>query len=70
MSKHHHRFGPWILHKVGKGSDLPDKEYIRSRNFPPFWVQKCECGFENWYRDSTRPKASMKFREMWKSRAL
>ena len=70
MTDHRHRFGQWRLHRTGRHPELSDKEYARAGNFPPFWVQRCDCGWEHWYRSMSRPLASMRFREMFKSRVM
>ena len=70
MTQHYHRYGPWLLRKSGKHSDLPDAEFAQTCRFPPFWVQSCECGFQHWYRARKKPLVRMKFREMWGGRVL
>jgi hypothetical protein len=65
--KHRHRYGPWKMHNP---SGLPDKDFRKTLRLPPMWMQSCECGYENWYRSSSKPKASFKFLEHWKSRTL
>lgn len=70
MNDHRHRYGPWLLHKSGEHKALPDKEFLNATALPPFWVQSCSCGFQNWYRGRKRPLARMRFREMWGARVL
>lgn len=67
MSKHKHKYGPWVLHNPGA---LPDKEFIKGLTFPPFWYQSCGCGYENWIRNLSKPLASFKFNQMWRARRL
>ena len=66
--RHFHRFGPWLVHKSGEHEALPDKEYTRATWAPPTWVQNCECGQENRLRSRERPRASLKFKEIWGSK--
>jgi len=67
MSKHRHKYGPWKMHNP---TDKTDEEFRKSLKLPPFWLQKCECGYENWIRTSKRPLASFSFNQMWKARRL
>lgn len=68
--RHFHRYGPWVLHKSGEHKGLPDKEFVKATEFPPFWVQSCDCGFQHMIRARERPLARMKFKEVWGSRIL
>jgi hypothetical protein len=64
--RHQHQFSAWKLHKQGPNSDLPDEEYIKSLRLEPFWIQRCSCGHEHYYRSSTKPLRSFSFMKMWK----
>jgi len=49
---------------------MDDKEFISGLKLPPFWYQRCDCGYENWVRMDKKPNKSFKFREMWKARGF
>ena len=68
--KHKHKYGPWKLYKPWDKRKVGDKEFVASQRMPPFWYQSCECGFENWIRKESKPKASFKFMAHWGSRSL
>ena len=64
---------PNLLKQLGSFSKTIKKtsrEFKKSLKLPPFWLQECECGFQNWIRTSKRPLASFNFNQMWKARQL
>lgn len=63
--RHFHRFGPWLPLKVGEKSHLPDERFLQETKIPPMWFQSCDCGQEHRLRSRTRPKSSLKFKEIW-----
>ena len=67
LKKHKHKYGSWVLHNPSK---LPDDEFVKGLHFPPFWMQSCICGYENWTRSMKKPLASYKFNQMWRVRGL
>ena len=46
---------------------LSKEEFVSGLRLAPFWVPRCSCGFSNWYRSYSKPKASFKFKDHWKA---
>ena len=70
MNRHRHAYGGWDLYKPLEKKEMDDKEFISGLKLPPFWYQRCDCGYENWVRMDKKPNKSFKFREMWKARGF
>jgi hypothetical protein len=70
MRAHRHSYGPWKMFRPKDTAHLDEKAYLSGLTFPPFWMQSCECGFENWLRTDSKPRASFRFSQHWRVKRL